>query len=653
MSFNQAQIQAIFHRDGPMLVLAGPGSGKTTVITERTHHLIVQQGIDPSHILVITFTKAAATEMKERFLKRMNQQVYPVTFGTFHAVFFSILRHTYGYDGKNILREDEKMRILRELMQHSSMEYEDEKELLEELAGEIGLVKNSGKPLEEYFPRVCEKEIFAELYKGYEAGKRRARRIDFDDMLILCKELFVQRPDILKIWQEKFQYILVDEFQDINSLQFEIVQMLASPRNNLFVVGDDDQSIYRFRGARPDLMLDFPKVYPDAKQVLLNVNYRCQAQIVEGAKALISHNKVRFSKEIIPFRNSLEPPAFLEFQEEKEEYRYMIRELRELFARGISWNDMAILYRTNLQPLAFIEELIKEEIPFRTKENPGCLYDHWIARDILFYVSLALGDRRRETVLSVMNRPNRYLTRESLEEESVDFSSWKQYFLDRGRIGPAGAVERLSQDLTIIRKISPFAAIQFICKGMGYEEFLREYAAKRHVRTEESEQMLEALLSSAREFREFDLWLKYIEDYRRKFQEEQQSRKEEKREGVLLTTLHGSKGLEFSAVFLMDVNEGRMPYKKAVLPEEIEEERRMFYVGVTRAKDRLYLLTVKKRNGKAQEPSRFLKELQEDFSYISSNSSSSNNSSKRSSTISYSSSSSILEREGLPSASSR
>ena len=229
MSFNTSQTEAIGHGTGPMLVLAGPGSGKTLVITERTKNLIVSQGVDPSRILVITFTKAAAMEMKERFFRLMGGKKYPVTFGTFHAVFFSILKHAYGFRADNIIKEEQRFLLIREIITKMHLEYEDENEFISDILGEISLVKNSGVPLEHYYSKNCGKEVFEQIYQSYEGTMRQKRLIDFDDMLVYCYELFSQRKDILAAWQRKFQYILIDEFQDINKIQFDIIKMLAEP----------------------------------------------------------------------------------------------------------------------------------------------------------------------------------------------------------------------------------------------------------------------------------------------------------------------------------------------------------------------------------------------------------------------------------------
>ena len=279
MAFDEGQKRAIRHKEGPALVLAGPGSGKTTVITNRIRYLTEKAGVNPSSILVITFTRAAAREMRERYERMVPEGGGRVSFGTFHSVFFLILKLAYRYQASDIVREEQRTLFIREMLEKTELESEDEAELVRSILSEISAVKGEGMRPEHYYPKSCSQEIFRRLYEGYENELRRRHLLDFDDMLSMCWELFSQRKDILGAWQEKYKYILVDEFQDINRLQYEIVKMLALPENNLFIVGDDDQSIYRFRGAKPELMLGFEKDYPGAARILLATNYRSRAPL--------------------------------------------------------------------------------------------------------------------------------------------------------------------------------------------------------------------------------------------------------------------------------------------------------------------------------------------------------------------------------------
>ncbi len=302
MSLNRAQSTAAAHKDGPCMVLAGPGSGKTLTIAKRIEYLITKYKVRPEEILVITFTKYAANEMKERFWQVMGNVRMPVTFGTFHGIYYGILKWAYRLNQENLLTDEEKDALLRQIA--GQLEWDvlgesgDERDALKELAAEVGNIKNNCLDIEEYESRRYKTSMFRELYRLYEREKRKLRKIDFEDMLIMCRELFLKRPDILKKWQEKFQYILVDEFQDVNQAQYDVVKMLAAPKDNLFVVGDDDQSIYGFRGAKPGIMLEFMKDYPKAEQILLELNYRSTAHIVNGALRVINHNDERYEKNL-------------------------------------------------------------------------------------------------------------------------------------------------------------------------------------------------------------------------------------------------------------------------------------------------------------------------------------------------------------------
>lgn len=611
MNLNPSQAEAVGHKAGPMLVLAGPGSGKTLTITMRVRNLILNEGVDPSHILVITFTRAAAMEMRERFYALMGNKKYPITFGTFHAVFFQILKYAYGFRSSNIAGEEQRFQLMREIIRKMHLEYEDENEFVGDLLGEISLVKNTGAPLEHYYPKNCAKEVFEEVYRLYDNQMRAKRLIDFDDMLVYCYELFAQRKDILSSWQQKFRYILIDEFQDINRIQFEIVRMLAQPEDNLFAVGDDDQSIYRFRGAKPELMLGFEKVYPETKRVLLDINYRSPREIVEASLRLISHNAQRFEKKISANFRREKSVQYHMWEGQREEGKAIMEHILQSCKEGHGYQDCAVLFRTNTQPRMFMSQLMAYNIPFCTRDNIPNLYEHWVTRDIKTYINLALGSRSRADVLKIMNRPNRYITRDSLEEETVAFDVWADYFYDKKQHWVAERIEQLEADLRVISRLKPFAAMNYIRIGIGYEEYLREYADYRRIKADDLIELLDELQDDAKPYPDFESWFAHMEEYT---EELKQQKKQQELSGncVSLATLHSAKGLEYPIVHILDANEGIMPYKKAVLDADIQEERRMFYVGITRAKQEIHIHSVKKYNGREVEVSRFVEEMQKD-----------------------------------------
>ena len=605
MKRNPSQLRAIAHLSGPMMVLAGPGSGKTSVIVERTAYMINEGKIPASSILVVTFSRAAATEMKERFLKFVGQDRSEVTFGTFHGIFYGILKAAYHLSAANILSEEEKYSILREMTEKYGQEMAQEGDFLEEIAKEISVVKGNCISPEHYYASCCSDEIFRDIFRGYKQTLKAKRKLDFDDMILCCYELFSQRPDILNAWRRKFVYILVDEFQDINSLQYKILQMLAAPANNLFIVGDDDQSIYHFRGARPEIMLNFTKDYPKAETVLLDVNYRCSKNILHTAMEVISCNTKRFKKQLTTPNEEGMPVTCKEFDNPREEYMCVVAALKKRLERGENLENTAILLRTNQESEGLINALMEYQVPFTMKEQLPNLFRHWICRSILAYLEMSAGDRSRKNFLEVMNRPNRYISREALKNTQINFEQLREYYKDKDWM--CDRITTLETHLKILGTLSPFAAINFIRKGMGFEEYLREYAQYRKIKPEELSEILDRLLESAKGINSLEEWETYIEDYTKRLNE--QAKKQEKEtEGVLISTMHGVKGMEFDRVYILNVNEGSIPYKKAVLEPALEEERRLFYVGMTRAKKKLTLCYVKRQYEKDREPSRFLKE---------------------------------------------
>ena len=625
MKFNQSQLSAIQHKDGPMLVLAGPGSGKTATLVERTKNLITEHGVNPSNILVITFTKAAANEMKQRFCHEMERiegihGVPQVTFGTFHAIFFMVLKLAYHYNSSNIISDDVKYQAIRELIHKYGLEYRDENELMNGILGEISMIKNSRIPIEHFYSTQCGEDVFRKIYADYGVFLKKHRLIDFDDMLTLTYELFKERPDILLAWQKKYQYILIDEFQDINQIQYDIVRMLAAPEDNMFMVGDDDQSIYRFRGSKPEIMLHVPKDYPDVKQVRLEVNYRCPKAVVEASQRLIAGNKERFVKEIVARESecSEEPKEseiqvkqvaevirFQQFKTQRDEILFIIKEIENRLKKGYALSDIAILFRTNMQPRFLMEQLMAYNVDFKTRDQIPNLYDHWIARDIRTYIDIARGSRARKDFLMILNKPKRYISRDSLCESQVAFDEWEKMYDDQPWI--AERIEKLHYDIKMLEKMSPYAAINYIRHGIGYDDYLTEYAQYRNLNKDDLFDILDELQASAKGFHNYDAWELHIQEYTDELREKAK-KKQENPNAVTLSTMHSAKGLEFKSVFIIDANQGVTPYKKAVLDKDIEEERRLFYVAMTRAMEDLTICAVQELHNKDTEISQFVME---------------------------------------------
>ncbi len=604
--FNASQKKAIQTVKGPVLCLAGPGSGKTTSMVYRIKYMIEKAHITPAHILVITFTRASAREMQERFYQITNGSVRGCTFGTFHSVFFSILKTAYGYTADNILLEEQKYNMIRDIIRNMELEYEDEEEMVSSLIGEISMMKGELIDLSHFYSSCVGEEVFRDICRQYDARKNRMNKLDFDDMMIYCYELLCQRKDILNALQQKYRYILVDEFQDINKIQYEITKLLALPQNHLFIVGDDDQSIYGFRGSKPEIMLHFKEEYPDATEILLDTNYRCSKNITEGSLQLIQNNRVRFPKKIVSSSEYVEPIKIHHVKNIKEENSHVLQEILQYKKEGIAYRDMAVIMRTNVQARSIIQTLMSYNIPFQVRDSVPCIYDYFAVRDILDYIRAAMGIRDRKIFLNILNKPKRYLKRDLLMEEQFDFDKMTARVKEKD-----WAVENLEQmeyDLKILSGLKPFAAVHFIRKAIGYDSYVEEYCDYRRMNPDDIFCTLDELQELSKQYKTFAEWFEGIDAYRITFQEQVQKTKQEKH-GITVTTMHSAKGLEYEVVFLIEANEGMTPYKKAVKPEEIEEERRMFYVAMTRAKHHLHIYDVKEYFNKELVPSRFLSEI--------------------------------------------
>ena len=607
MQVDSSQKKAIEHDRGPMLVLAGPGSGKTLVITRRTQWLIEKAGVAPGNILVVTFTRAAAGEMRSRFDRLMGGRHLPVSFGTFHAVFFTILKYAYQYKVENILMENEKYDILRDIVHRIDVEMDDEKDFLMNIAGDISRVKGDMMSLEHFYSVNCSKDVFDEIYNEYNKKLKRMRRIDYDDMLLQTWQLFKERPDILLAWQKKYRYILIDEFQDINRIQYEIIRLLAKPENNLFVVGDDDQSIYRFRGAKPEILLGFTKDYPEAKLTILNKNYRSTGAIVNRAAQLINHNEQRYKKDFKAFREKGEEVLVKAFVKPADQYLKMVREIVDLHEkRGVPWEEIAVIFRTNLQMAGLVEQLMMYNVPFVMKDSVPNIYEHWIAKDIFSYMNLAFGGNRREDYLRVINRPNRYISRAYLDEDPVNLSNLKDYYENKEWM--LERIEQLEYDLYMLASMGPYPAIQYIRHSIGYDAYLKEYAAYRGIKADDLLEVLDDLMDKSHAHSTWEEWFQAIGQYSETLKLRARQKFEES-EGIRLLTMHGAKGLEYDVVYIPDANDGMTPHKKALTASEQEEERRMFYVAMTRAKNDLRVYFTRERYGKQAEMSPFVGEF--------------------------------------------
>jgi len=607
--FNKSQIQAISHMDGPAMVLAGPGSGKTTVITHRIKNLIEKAEVRPENILVVTFTKAAAISMQKRFSTLMNGgKGQLVTFGTFHSVFYKILRKSRRYEATEILSERQKTDYIREIIGRYGISSNDISELSQNIINDIGNIKGNMLNAQEYEPSCCKKEDFIKVYNAYNLELKKDGKMDFDDILRECYLLLCENHTILEQWRELYKYILIDEFQDINRIQMNIIELLASPLNNIFVVGDDDQSIYGFRGARPEIMIEFKDYYPEAELIVLNVNYRSTQSIINVAGRVIENNKTRLDKCAHANNDKDFQPDIRKFRNQVEELKFVVSKIKEYENQGISLSEMAILVRNNSQIQEISSFLKNRKIEAESGKHRSNIYNGMVAKDILSYVRGALkfdGTYFNEDLIYVLNKPQRYISRQVVLSVNMNISAVR-------RIYSKNNIDSFLFHIEMIRKLPPQAALSYIRKGAGYEEYLRLYAIENNIPMSGLLKQLEQLAQECSKFNTLEQWINSIDSAQNS--EGQNFGKKSSGEGgtnnrINIMTMHGSKGLEFKAVFIVDANQGIIPTSKALRERDFEEERRLFYVAITRAIDYLNIYAVEERLGCPIEVSMFVEEM--------------------------------------------
>ena len=603
---NTAQQRAVCHETGPMLVLAGPGSGKTTVLLCRISRLLERGLAKPQEILALTFSKAAAEEMKSRF-ENLNG-ASGVSFGTFHSIFFRILRSRYGWNVEQIFQEEERRSILRNSIEAEKWDIPDLEEYISQFFSQLSLMNSELEQPNRFTPTGMPVEEFRKLYRAYEGYKERHEKLDFDDMLTQCYQLLCEDAAVREYWQRKYKFILVDEFQDVNQAQFACLQILAEKHQNLFVVGDDDQSIYAFRGARPDFLLHFPTLYPAAKKVTLNTNYRSTERIVNLAERVIGNNEVRFVKNMKGIGEAGDKVTFFLAEDAAKEAAHIAEKIGRLLDEGVPLTEIAVIYRTNLQGGAFARELYKRGIPYDLRDNSGNVYEHWVAKDLLAYLLLAENEESDSALRRILNKPKRYIGKDLLAEaETMPYTLLRSFFVCPSLKGwQEENLENLRIDLNQIRKRTPYDALKYIRKVIGYDEYLEEFAAYRRTSAQVLQEIADEIMETAKDCADVRSFREQLE--RLSLQMKEQSRKKgQKRNGVALMTMHGAKGLEFRAVFLPSLVEGIVPHEKGM--DTVAEERRLFYVAMTRASEKLCLSAILQRYEKERKPSRFLAEM--------------------------------------------
>ncbi len=737
MKLNDSQIRAVSHTRGPLLVLAGPGSGKTSVIIQRLNNLIYKQDVSPDKILTVTFSRAAAQELGKRFNETEGTPQVPdgysgggehkniagkryepaagatPVFGTFHSVFYNILRYSSPSAAHPaVISAGEKSQFIKTEIERLGIEVLDETEFLSDVYSCISAALTSETGFIDRVPQGMNARGFSEFLSSYMKFKADNSLLDFDDILVECKRLLLSDSDVLRFWQHRFDYIMVDEFQDINQIQYDIVGLLAGEHKNLFVVGDDDQSIYRFRGAKPEIIRNFLTDHPDAGLVKLNINYRSDAEIIKAGSKVISANKNRIDKNIVPAgpeesgpaqdrdseeagtvqdrrpenfsgtsakgpapgrilyaegqpytekSHAYQPAAAVtvrRFPNRAEECKHILQTLRARQAGGKSLSSAAVLFRNNADANMLINMLEDNMIKYTFSGKVTDVREHFIFKDMISYLRLAQGypaKIERSDLLRILNRPVRYISKESLARADMyntdaytgagpkrniestvslrrkDMSTYagagagensvfagagrqdyflmmKRYYAGNRRI--QAQISAFESDIRTLKGLAPYAAFRYIWKIIGYEAHIKKYAAERRLDFSTLESKYNEMLELAENFDTVVSFLEYCDKKpdagSSEAQDEAATDKTRDSDDVVnIMTMHASKGLEFELVILPYVNDSIIPGRNSGSRDELEEERRLLYVAMTRAKNTLMISYVDKARGISAHPYRF------------------------------------------------
>lgn len=628
--YNDRQREAILATEGPLLVLAGAGSGKTRVVTGKIAYLIDQLRVSPYHILAITFTNKAAKEMKDRVAKLLDYSVDGMWISTFHSMCVRILRRSgdvIGYDSNFAIYDSaDQKTLIKDCMNELNMSKEMFKPF--GVLSQISNWKNEGTTPDEamkmYFGDFHKRQM-AEAYRLYEKKKRENNAMDFDDLLVKTVELFKEHPDVLAFYQQKFAYVFVDEYQDTNHIQYLLVKMLSQKAVGLTVVGDNDQSIYRWRGADIGNILSFEKDFPGARTIMLEQNYRSTTPILKGANTLIANNPALKKKNLWTDREGGDPVVFKEFYHNSEEESSVIQKMIHLNYKGASFGDMAILYRTNAQSRGFEEALMREGIPYRVVGGLR-FYDRMEIKDVIGYLQVIDNPKDDVSLRRIVNVPKRGIgdtTVDQLQsyadEKGLDLFTVMETLEENDEL-KIRAQKNIKQFVNLIHLLmnkKEDLSLSELVEAILFESHYAEDLKKEDtVMSETRLENLDEFVSAAAEFQRDnpDLTLTDFLGNLSLISDKNELADEDR--SVQLMTIHGAKGLEFPIVFVVGLEEGLFPTSRAFdMEEEMEEERRLMYVAMTRAEEKLFLSSAKSRTlyGKRKPAvkSRFIKELED------------------------------------------
>ena len=622
MTLTPSQKDAVEALHGPICVISCPGSGKTTVTVIRLANLMVKGGVSPQQILALTFSKASAKDMNDRFKSLFPSLANHVKFATIHSFAFHIIRHFEQISGTRYEFIDtpnqmthSKRQLLASIYLEKSERYLSDDEY-ETITGQISLLKNlmiephQTKEIKKYVEN--EVELFIQVYKAYEQKKEANFFLDYDDLLTTAYQILIHRDELRTFYQQRYTHIQIDEAQDTSKIQYELIKLVATPRNNLFLVGDDDQSIYAFRGAYPKQLLDFKQTFKDAQIIYLTENFRSSQNIVEMSSTFISHNHDRYPKEIKTPNPPSSVPVLHHFQTEKEQFTYLIEQLKAID----DLNEVAILYRQNVSAISLIEMLERHQLPFKLQEGKLTFFTHPIVKDVVAFFHLTLNPRDAEAFKRIAKIL--YLSASVIQQTLAQSESpYLDYLTRQVAFKTAFQRDKIRQfklNLPKLKDLPPKRGIHFILDTLDYESYL----TKRGFIKDEKERVytqglavietLKSIASETGDIHEFLNRLSHL--YQLSHQSSQQMMP-----AINLLTFHASKGLEFNTVFLVDCMDGITPSSSALNQhllheeEEFEEERRLFYVAMTRARHQLQILSVANKHNMLFNRSVFVKDV--------------------------------------------
>ena len=500
-------------------------------------------------------------------------------------------------------------------MKNLNIENAEDEDTILGVINEISYVKNELMDKIDFDSEILTSDEFCRVYNMYEEYKESIKKIDFDDMLIKTYNLLKQNKRILDRVRSVYRYILVDEFQDINKVQFEVIKLIASPNNNIFVVGDEDQSIYGFRGSRPDFLLEFEDYFKGSKKYVLDINYRSKKEITDIANKLIQNNENRYEKSIKCDREHKGIVKYINTEDAEEEAKFIAKDiLSKCEDNCTNYDDFAVIYRTNIQSRALVDAFMDMHIPFVVRDSIVTIYDHWVARDLLAYLRLGIDTTLNEDWIRIINKPFRYISKDSIKLASED-RDFIGALINKANLHPkqVKTLNDLEIDLSYLKTLSPKNAISYIRTSLDYDRYVLDYCSNRKIKPTGLIEILNELESSSTHFKTINEYLEHIEKVKSEIVE---SRNNKNSEGVIFTTMHSAKGLEFPYVYIIGANEGTIPHEKSYdieddkkRKEAIEEERRLLYVGITRAQDELYISSPKNKYGRKVFQSRFIDEI--------------------------------------------